>query len=386
MSVRKRRWITSTGEAREAWLVDYNVDGKRCFETFEKKKDADARHAQLKVDVKAGKLVAAAKKSTVASAAAAWIESAASDGLTRSTIDQYKQHVDQHILPFLGQLKLSEVSVPVVSEFKEVLRKNKRSPAMVRKVMVSLGTLLAHAQEKGLAGHNAVRDLRRNRKKKDAQAEKRKKTKLKVGVDIPLPSEIKDILANAKGRWRPLLVSAAFTGLRASELRGLRWMDVDLKTREIHVRQRADRYNKIDVPKSEAGQRTVPIGEHVAGVLLGWQVKSGGRGHGLVFPNGRGNIENHGNIINRGLIPAQLAAGITTQGKAKYTGMHALRHFYASWLINREADGGLGLPPKIVQTRMGHANLAITMDRYGHLFPSGDDGKAQTAAEGWLLG
>ena len=228
MSVRKRRWITSTGEAREAWLVDYNVDGKRCFETFEKKKDADARHAQLKVDVKAGKLVAAAKKSTVASAAAAWIESATSDGLTRSTIDQYKQHVDQHILPFLGQLKLSEVSVPVVSEFKEVLRKNKRSPAMVRKVMVSLGTLLAHAQEKGLAGHNAVRDLRRNRKKKDAQAEKRKKTKLKVGVDIPLPSEIKDILANAKGRWRPLLVSAAFDCLRASELRGLRWMDVDL--------------------------------------------------------------------------------------------------------------------------------------------------------------
>lgn len=66
--------------------------------------------------------------------------------------------------------------------------------------------------------------------------------------------------------------------------------------------------------------------------------------------------------------------------------MHALRHFYASWLINREADGGLGLPGKIVQARLGHASITITMDRYGHLFPSGDDGKALSSAEGRLLG
>jgi integrase len=105
---------------------------------------------------------------------------------------------------------------------------------MVRKVIGSLGSLLADAQEQGLSAHNAVRELKRNRRRgKESHAEKRQKGKLKVGVDIPKPEEIKAIIANAKGRWRPLLITAVFTGLRASELRGLRWTDVNLRANEI---------------------------------------------------------------------------------------------------------------------------------------------------------
>lgn len=70
---------------------------------------------------------------------------------------------------------------------------------------------------------------------------------------------------------------------------------------------------------------------------------------------------------------------------AKYSGMHSLRHFYASCCINRQTDGGLGLPPKSVQERLGHSSIVITMDTYGHLFPSGDDGKELAAAETALL-
>ena len=66
---------------------------------------------------------------------------------------------------------------------------------------------------------------------------------------------------------------------------------------------------------------------------------------------------------------------VTADGKAKYTGMHALRHFYASWCINRTEDGGLGLPPKNVQERLGHASITITLDRYGHLFKGDDPGE-----------
>jgi integrase len=44
---------------------------------------------------------------------------------------------------------------------------------------------------------------------------------------------------------------------------------------------------------------------------------------------------------------------------AKYTGLHALRHFYASWCINREEDHGLNLPPIVVQKRLGHANIPL---------------------------
>ena len=82
-----------------------------------------------------------------------------------------------------------------------------------------------------------------------------------------------------------------------------------------------------------------------------------------------------------------LKAGVVTaDGKAKYTGLHALRHFFASWLINRKEDGGLGLPPKVVQERLGHASIVMTMDVYGHLFPRGDDSKELEDAATALLG
>jgi len=114
-----------------------------------------------------------------------------------------------------------------------------------------------------------------------------------------------------------------------------------------------------------------------------------------VFPNGDGTIEWHSNIISRGLIPCQIAAGVTVTGKdaegkpvvrAKYTGLHALRHFYASWCINRDVDGGLGLPAKVVQERLGHSSIVVTLDTYGHLFPRGDDGAVLAEAEKALLG
>ncbi len=67
---------------------------------------------------------------------------------------------------------------------------------------------------------------------------------------------------------------------------------------------------------------------------------------------------------------------------AKYTGLHALRHYFASWCINRKGDGGLELPLKVVQARLGHSSITLTADRYAHLFPRGDDSAELAAAEG----
>ena len=105
-----------------------------------------------------------------------------------------------------------------------------------------------------------------------------------------------------------------------------------------------------------------------------------------MFPNGSGRIEDHANLVTRVLQPVQVAAGVVdAKGNAKYTGLHALRHFYASWCINRKKDGGLELPIKTVQARLGHASILMTSDRYGHLFPSGDDGGELAEAERLLL-
>ena len=100
-----------------------------------------------------------------------------------------------------------------------------------------------------------------------------------------------------------------------------------------------------------------------------------------MFPTRVGTVEYLANVVQRHVQPAQIAAGVVdSKGKAKY-GIHALRHFYASWCINRKADGGLELPPKTVQARLGHSSIVMTLDRYGHLFPAHDDGSELAAAE-----
>ena len=383
MSVRRRTWANPDGTEGEAWVVDYtDQHRKRHLKTFKRRRDADAYHATTAVEVRQGTHAADSTSITVAEAGRLWLASGDAASLERTTLDSYRQHLNFHIIPLLGAVKLSQLTTPMVRKFEDQLRV-KRSPAMVRKVLGSLSSIFADAQERGLISQNVVRGLRARRKRgKERQADKRQKGKLRIGVDIPSPDEIRAIIAHLEGRWRPLLLTAIFAGLRASELRGLRWADVDLKRTELHVRQRADCYRQMGALKSEAGERTVPLAPMLINTLREWKLVCPKGEHGLVFPNGVGRIESHANIVNRGLIPVQVAAGLTTaKGKAKYTGMHALRHFYASWCINRKIDGGLELPLKVVQDRLGHASIQMTADCYGHLFPRGDDGTELAAAE-----
>ncbi|HEV2899395.1 MAG TPA: tyrosine-type recombinase/integrase [Pseudaminobacter sp.] len=411
MSVRKRKW-KSAGVEKEAWVVDY-VDGKgtRRLKTFAKKKDADAFKATATVEVRQGVHVADSASVTMKTAGAFWIATGEQEGLERSSIDQRRRHLKLHIEPFIGATLLSQLTVPAVREFADRLGQDGRSQAMIRKVLGSLGALLSDAQERGLATRNPVRELRGTRRRgKERQADKRQKGKLKVGVHIPTREEIKAIIGAAKGRWHPLLVTAVFTGMRSSELRGLRWSDVDLDKGQISVQQRADDYGRIGRPKSGAGERIIPVPPMVINTLREWKLCCPRRPTGhkdaagnpvkelhYVFPAGSGNIDSRSNITKRGFLPTQIDAGVTVatderddKGNvvmaAKYGGMHALRHFYASWSINRPQDGGLGLPAKVIQERLGHSSIVMTMDTYGHLFPRGDDADELAAAERALLG
>ena len=268
MSVRRRSWQNRDGSRSEAWVVGYtDRAGVRRLKTFERKRDAEVFEAAVALDVRAGIHVPDSQSIVVAEAARLWLEGCDAIGLERTTRDAYRQHVELHIVPLLGAVKLSQLSVPMARAFEDTLRKD-RSPAMVRKIRGSLGAILADAQERGLVGQNVVRNLRiRRRRGKEARAAKRQKGKLKVGVHIPTPDEVRAIIAQLDGRWRPLFLTAIFTGLRASELRGLRWADIDLKRGEIHVRQRADRFNVIGPLKSEAGERTVPLPPLLVNVL-----------------------------------------------------------------------------------------------------------------------
>ncbi|SCB16617.1 tyrosine-type recombinase/integrase [Rhizobium hainanense] len=395
MSVRKRTWTTPKGEEKSAWVADYtDQQGKRRLKTFAKKKEADQFAATATVEVREGVHVADSASVTVEKAGQFWISSGEAAGLERSTINQRKSHLEHHIVPMIGQVLLSKLTVPAVRDFEDRMRKEGRSAAMVKKVLTSLGSVLADAGERGLAMRNPVRDIRGSRKGRDRRQEKRQKGRLEVGVDIPTREEIKALVAALDDHWRPLLVTAIFTGMRSSELRGLRWQDVDLKRGQISVNQRADQFKEIGPTKSEAGVRTIPVPPPVINALKTHRLKQPNK-TGLVFANPDGEPRSHTNIVNKGLIPAMLRASVVVEVgkdkdgapilKAKYTGMHALRHFYASWLINRKEEGGLGLPAKMVQERLGHASIVMTMDVYGHLFPRSDDGTELAHAANILL-
>lgn len=369
MSIRRRTWTNAKGVEKTAWVVDYvDGNGKRRLKTFERKKEADAFAATAKVEVREGMHVADRETVTVAKAGELWVSTSETAGLERSTVETYKGRLKLHIVPFIGNEKLSKITVPTVRAFADRLRDEGRSPAMVKKALTALGSLLSDAQERGLCTRNAVKEMSRRRN----GSEERDRRRLEVGVDIPAPEEIKAFLAALEGRWRPILLTAVFSGLRSSELRGLRWQDVDLQKATITVRQRSDKWGQIGSTKSRAGQRAVPVPPVVVNTLREWKLKC--PTGDLVFPTATGNPQSHSNIVNRGLIPAMKAAGLP------YTGLHALRHFYASWLINPREAGGLGLDMKTVQARMGHSSIVVTADVYSHLFPRTDDGKELAAA------
>jgi len=378
VSVRKRTWTTRQGERKEAWVVSYtDAAGKRHIQTFERKKDADAYEASVKVDVRQGVHTPHSISPTVAQAAADWLTYVRLEGVERSTVEHYASHVRIHIVPRIGQHRLSKLTTPGVEAFRDDLL-TALSRVQARKVLVSLKSLLRDACRRGNIAQNVALAVK-------IAASGRDKVRLKAGVDIPTPEEIKRIIHAASGRVRPFLLTAVFTGLRSSELRGLRWVDIDLDKRELHVTQRADRYNQIGKPKSKAGNRTIPLGAFVTNTLREWKLICPKGDLGLVFPNTAGRIWDYADVT-RCLAPTVIKAGVVNaKGEAKYTGLHSLRHFYASWCINAKDAGGLGLPIKEVQHRLGHSSIVMTSDTYGHLFPRHNEGHESDRAERLLL-
>jgi integrase len=395
-TVRKRTWKTS-GETKTAWVADYfDQHGDRHIKTFKTKKEADAYLVDTRHEVREGTHTPASSSITVREAAEAWLKAAESKGRERSTLKQYQNHVTHHVNPLLGNAKLAELTTPRLEKFADALRGRayaddpgqKLSLAMAKKVLGSVKGIIREAQRTGKIAKNPAAPVK-------IELPKRGRRKIKAGRDFPSKPEINAVLQNAAGRWRPLIITAVFTGMRASELRGLRWADLDFDGKIIHVNQRADAWGEMGAPKSEAGERTIPLAPMVASALKEWKLQCPKRDRGkkgkddpgvldLVFPNGEGRPENHANIANRGFYPLLLACGLAMDTgrkdeegdvilRSKY-GFHTLRHFFASWLIEQ------GFSPKKVQGMLGHSSMQMTYDTYGHLFPDDEGDQAKFAA------
>jgi integrase len=341
---------------------------------FRRKAEAEDHEEKSKVAIRAGTHVSLDSNLTISDVADQWIKRVEANARERATVKQYKEHIKLHIVPRIGAVKLAKLSKGHVEAFRDSLIQGDKalSRPMAHKVLRSLKSMLKVVRCSHLADDVKV------------EIDKRKKRKLEVGRDIPTPDEVGRMVKAAKApRMRVLLMMATSTGLRASELRGLRWSDVDLKTAELHVRQRADRWNRIGPPKSEASRRTIPLGPELLHTLKQWKLEQGSGE--LVFPTSTGAIDHHKNML-RSLEPVMKAAGIVTKsGKPKYA-MHSLRHFFASWCINPKDRGGRELSAKVVQSLLGHSSIMMTLDVYGHLFRDGSDRAELTASEKALLG
>ena len=363
-SIRKRRWKTR-GIERTAWVVNYtDATGTRRLKTFDTKKEADTWADTARLEVRQGIHTPASASRTVEQAAESWIENAEAENLEVSTIKQRRVHLRVHIVPFIGGEKLSALTMPRVTQFDTDLRDNGRSPATRRKVLTSLKAILKFAQSKGWVAQNVASGV--TVKSDDRNA----KGPLREGHDFPTKAELRTLMDKAPAKWRPLIITAVFTGMRVSELRGLRWPDIDLTGATIHVRQRADNWGKLGKPKSKAGSRDIPLAPLVVNALKQWRVDCPVGKLDLVFPNEDGEIGSYFTIRSSCWIPLQLDSGISTSNptrKAKYS-FHALRHAAASLFIAH-----LGWTPKRLQAVMGHASIAMTFDRYGHLFADPDN-------------
>ena len=351
MSVRKR--LTKHGEAR--WVVDYRDGGGiRRSKQFLVKTAATAFAAKTGVELATGVHTPDSASITVAEAAELWLIRATREELEPATVLYYREHVELHIVPFVGAVKLSRLSVPALSGFRDRLLDAGRSNDMVRRVLTSLSGIVRTAMQRGLVAVNNVPQIERTRR---SRSERR--------PVMPSRDELKAILAAADDlHVRIPLLLALFAGLRGSEIRGLTWNNVDLKAGIIHVRQRADRWGHIGAPKSKAGNRDIPVGAMLLNALKAWRLRCPPSSLELVFPTADGSVTQHVNLLRHIFWPIQVKAGVTIVRHGETVGrfaLHALRHAAAALWIEQ------GFNAKRIQTLMGHSSIAMTYDVYGYL-------------------
>jgi integrase len=386
------------------WRAAYtDAAGDRRTKQFARKSDAEAWLVETCHDVARGVHTPGSISPTVKEAAALWIKRCNEKGLEPMTVKGYEEHVNIHIVPIIGAKKLVDLTVPAVNAFADQLRDAGRSAEMIKRVIRSLGAIFKEARRRGLSAAAPTIGLDLDLPDRDDPR-----------PVIPTKAELQAIISKAKGRWRPVILVAIFCGLRASELRGLRWIDIDFDARQIKVNQRADASHRIGKLKSKSAYRSIPCPPIVVNALREWKLICPKRSTGkkdangepirvldLVFPNKIGKVESHSNLVERGLDPVLKAAGLTEirplldkagkpalddKGEAKTVlagkyGMHSLRHACASLWIEE------GYNPKQVQRLMGHSSIKVTFDVYGHLFADADaDQRAAESVQARLLG
>jgi integrase len=302
---------------------------------------------------------------TLRQASDAWLEGARA-GLIRprsgepykpSAIRNYDQHLRLRVLPELGSRKLSEITRTSLQDFVDGL---------------------VAAGESGAVIEGALSPVRAIYRRACGRPDSGISVNPTVGLELPAAGGRRDRIAPPKEaaallkaltKDRALWATCLYAGLRRGEAMALRVKDIDLGAGTIHVQRGWDRYEGVIATKS-GKDRKVPIpgalrrylAEHLLG--LGWS------DDGLVFGISASSPFVVHNVIAR-------ADKAWEDAKVQRITMHECRHTYASLMI------AAGVNAKALSVYMGHANIGITLDRYGHLFP-GNESEAAGLLDAYL--
>jgi integrase len=278
--------------------------------------------------------------------AATWLKSIA--GLVgSSTLANYSGQLDRHVLPRLGDHRVDEIDVDDIVKLISDLRERGYAGSTIQSILKPLSRLLAHAQRRDLIPDNPVSRLERSERPRVGKREQQVLNRDEIGL----------LLEAAAPRYRILLATAIFSGLRQSELLGLRWRNIDFVDELIHVRSALDRQRRDVHPKTPNAVRDVVLMPDLAQALRQHQMESpfSGPDH-FVFTTKLGTPLHWANVSKRALKPALKKAGIQPLR------WHDLRHTFASLLIAGSAN------VVFVSRQLGHSSSDITLRVYAHLF------------------
>lgn len=352
---------TKTAKSSPRWVVDWREpSGKRRRQTFT---DVSAAKAHRGL-IESGRPTSPELSGrSFADAAADFIESRKRLGRERSTWAAYARHLRLHLGPLIGNRDIAELRRSDFVRLQEELLA-KLSHNLAKAVFVTARAIMAHTVHREWRVSDPARDVR-------FVKSGREKPRIEVPDKWKIHRLLEELGAGRVAAGEPPTRGYVFvrlalgSGLRASELRGLRVSDLrlDASPQTVTVAQRADQWRRIGPPKSRNGRRTVPIGPDLAELLRRWIPLRPNPASPLLFPTDTGAPMDMPNFHVRIWKPAMRRAELVdpVTGRTLWT-FHFLRHIYASQLID------LQLNPKQLQMRLGHGTIQMTLDVYGHLW------------------
>ncbi|MFD1335723.1 tyrosine-type recombinase/integrase [Oceanobacillus iheyensis] len=329
---------------------------KKLKRGFKTKKEAEAAMVEAKDAMNKGSYVEPSKTS-YGEFMITWLEDKRTS-VKESTYLTYKNLVNNHILPSLGNIQLGKITPrDIQSLYNSIKIDEKLSSENLRKVHTVINDSLNKAAKWSMILQNPAQLV-------DAPKV------IKKEVEVWDQDDIKKFLKVAKGsRYFNAFLLALTTGMRQGEILGLRWKDVDEENQTLSIVQTlSHKGQQLSVgAKSVAGNRRISIDENTLKELI--KVKTTQKKE-MIMNRPVYNEDNDLVIrTNTGapLSPRNLLRSFYScieKAGVKNIRFHDLRHTHASLLLKQ------GVNPKIVSERLGHANVRITLDTYSHLLPN----------------